>query len=438
MCDTTGIAEVMLGLDGFTILSAEITDGGELVLGVETTTATVAACSECGTRAVAQDRVTSSIRDLECFGRPVVLKVCKRRWRCPDGDCEVKTWTETDDQVPARHVLTRRAGVDVAVKVGRDGQSVDSQAKRFAVAWDTAWSQVETYGRPLVDDPARTGRRCRSLGVDETSFKTATPQASTEYVTGLINLDHRFIVDLVEGRKGTDLAGWLAQQSPQWLKAVRVVATDLVDSYRRGMAGYLDHAIKVADGFHVVRVAQRCLDAVRRRVQREQTGHRGRRDDPLYRARKLLARGDERLDDTGRAKLLEALRVGDPYDEVLGAWLAKEAVRAVYLTDDINMATVMLGRAAKACRQDPVPEIRSLGRTLSKWWTEILNHHRTGASNGPTEAMNLQVKKIKRGGQGFHCFDHYRLRVLLYAGGCDWTKLTTPTKPLRTRSSPLR
>ncbi len=53
--------------------------------------------------------------------------------------------------------------------------------------------------------------------------------------------------------------------------------------------------------------------------------HRGREDDPLYRCRKLLIRGDERLDERGRKKLMEALRRGDPFDEVLGAWLAKEA-----------------------------------------------------------------------------------------------------------------
>ena len=55
------------------------------------------------------------------------------------------------------------------------------------------------------------------------------------------------------------------------------MATDLTDAYRRGMTGLLDHARKVADRFHVVRVAQRCLDAIRRRVQQEQLGHRGRK-----------------------------------------------------------------------------------------------------------------------------------------------------------------
>jgi hypothetical protein len=51
-------------------------------------------------------------------------------------------------------------------------------------------------------------------------------------------------------------------------------------------------------------------------------GHRGRKRDPLYRIRKLLLTGNERLDDRGRDRMLLGLRVGDPHDEVLGAWLA--------------------------------------------------------------------------------------------------------------------
>ncbi|MGA2806008.1 MAG: transposase, partial [Acidimicrobiales bacterium] len=46
--------------------------------------------------------------------------------------------------------------------------------------------------------------------------------------------------------------------------------------------------------------------------------------------------------------------------------------------------------------------------------------HLTGASNGPTEAMNLLVKKIKRCGHGFKSFRNYRLRVLLHCGGIQW------------------
>lgn len=49
--------------------------------------------------------------------------------------------------------------------------------------------------------------------------------------------------------------------------------------------------------------------------------------------------------------------------------------------------------------------------------SEILNHHHTGASNGPTSGLNLVIKKVKRAGRGFRRFDHYRLLCLLHAGG---------------------
>ena len=136
-------------------------------------------------------------------------------------------------------------------------------------------------------------------------------------------------------------------------------------------------------------LANRCLDQVRRRVQNETLGHRGRKRDPLYRIRKVMLKGAERLDGMGVDRMLLGLRAGDPDGDVLGAWLAKESVRDVYLTEDPADAEVLLDKAIEGCRTDWVDEIRSLGGTLTRWRTEILNHHATGASNGPTEGLNL-------------------------------------------------
>jgi hypothetical protein len=168
-------------------------------------------------------------------------------------------------------------------------------------------------------------------------------------------------------------------------------------------------------------------------VQNDLLGHRGRKEDPLYRIRKLLLSGAERLDERGSSRMLLGLRLGDPDGAVLGAWLAKESVRDVYLTDDPAVAAVLLDKAIAGCLADEVPEIVSLGNTLKRWRSEILAHHRTGASNGPTEGLNLCVKKVKRAGHGFVCFDHYRLRVLLHAGGVTWPSRPNPPR-IRTSS----
>ena len=66
-------------------------------------------------------------------------------------------------------------------------------------------------------------------------------------------------------------------------------------------------------------------------------------------------------------------------------WSAKEKVRDIYLTDDVAQARVRLDDTADWCKGSAAPEVHRLGRTLTRWKNEILAHHTTGASNGPTK-----------------------------------------------------
>ena len=430
MSDGTGLVEVLLGLDGFRVLDA-VETADELVVTIETD-AELVGCASCGVRAEAHDRMPVEIRDLACFGRPARLVWRKRRWRCVEPACDAKTWTEVSDHVDTQAVITRRAGMEACRQVGEHARAVSGVAAEFGVCWWTIMNAVVEHGTPLVDDPDRVGA-VRQLGVDETSFLRANRSHATIYATGLVDLEGRIVIDMVRGNAAADLRRWTANADPGWLAGIDVVATDLAESFRAGLSPHLDHATRVADPFHVVRVANRCVDKVRRRVQNETLGHRGRKADPLYRIRKLLLTGTERLDARGHDRVLLGLRVGDPHDEVLGAWLAKESVRDVYLADDPDEAAVLLDKAIAGCLNDDVLEIQSLGRTLAAWRAEILAHHATGASNGPTEGLNLCVKKVKRCGHGFRSFEHYRLRVLLHAGGVTWPARPSPPR-IRTRA----
>jgi transposase len=319
MGDGTGLAEALLGLSGFRVL--EVTETPDELTVVVETTADVVGCGRCGTRTVAHERMRVDVRDLPCFGRPARLVWHKRRWRCVESACDAKTWTETSPAVARQAVITRRAGAEACRQVGELARPVAKVAEELGVCWWTVMNAVVEHGTPLVDDPRRVGR-VRKLGIDETSFLAANRHHSTIYATGLVDLERHLIIDMVEGNSAADLRRWLAATDGAWVAEIRVVATDLAESFRAGLSPALDHARRVADPFHVVRVANRCLDQVRRRVQNETLGHRGRKRDPLYRIRKLLLTGNERLDDRGRDRMLLGLRVGDPHDEVLGAWLA--------------------------------------------------------------------------------------------------------------------
>ncbi|MBK5223014.1 MAG: ISL3 family transposase [Acidimicrobiia bacterium] len=432
MSDATGLAEAMLGLDGFVVLGVR-EDPAELVITIETT-ADVVGCGSCGVRAQAHDRMPIQIRDLACFGRPTRLVWRKRRWRCREELCPVRTWTEMNPAVLARQLITWRAGLEACRQVGELARPVSTVAAEFGVCWWTVMNAVIDHGTRLVDHPDRVGP-VTQLGVDETSFLAANRDHHTMYVSGLVDLSRHTMIDMFPGNSARDLRKWTSKADKAWLAGVEVVATDLTESYRSGLTPHLAHVTRVADPFHVVRVANRCLDKIRRRVQNETLGHRGRRDDPLFKIRKIMLTGAERLDDRGRERMLLGLRVGDPNDEVLGGWLAKESVRDLYLTAISDEAELLLDKVIAGCADDDVAEIRSLGKTLARWRPEILAYHDTRASNGPSEGLNLCVKKVKRCGHGFRRFEHYRLRVLLHTGGIDWPARPRPPR-IRSRCSP--
>src|ERR1019366_5252374 len=111
------------------------------------------------------------------------------------------------------------------------------------------------------------------------------------------------IFALWPSRDFKDVAAWLNSQPEAWKERIRFGALDMSVTYAAVYSVILPRAAQVVDPFHLIALANRSLDAVRRRVQTEQTGHRGRRDDPLYRARRILLMGEERLDAEATARL---------------------------------------------------------------------------------------------------------------------------------------
>jgi transposase len=186
----------------------------------------------------------------------------------------------------------------------------------------------------------------------------------------------------------------------------------------------LPKAAQVVDAFHAISLANRCLDDIRRRVQRDQLGHRGRRDDPLYRARRLLLIGEEKLDFEAASRLSSLLELGDPNAEVAIAYRIKERLRDFYRTSDADEARQLLDELVQHCVKKAMPpEIQKLGQTLRRWFDKLCNYHLAKVSNGPTEALNNLIKRIKRIGFGFRNFENYRIRALLYAGKPNWRVL---------------
>jgi len=383
-------------------------------------------CRSCGTPATVKQRRRRRLVDLPAFGRPVALVWHQLRWRCPAPTCPIGSWTERDESiVVGNRGITDRAGRWACEQVGRHGRSVAEVAADLRADWHTINRAVIAYGTALVDDPDRIGQ-VAVLGLDETAFVRRGRFRVKQWSTQLVG--HGQLLDVVEGRDAAPACAWLAGRDPAWVDAIGHVTLDLSGAYRKVADTMLPDAVQVADPFHVVRLANQCVDETRRRVQQNTTGHRGRKADPLYRARKLLVMADDRLDDDARSRRQGLLAAGDPRGQVADAWTAKEAVRELYQLDDPALALDWVLELADTCTDGAYgPEVRRLGRTLKRWAAPIAAWHESRATNGPVEAINNLAKRIKRVAFGMTNWTHWRIRVLLYAGRPNWSKLATIT-----------
>lgn len=102
---------------------------------------------------------------------------------------------------------------------------------------------------------------------------------------------------------GKAYAGWLKDRGPGFTAGIKTAALDPFRGYANAIRDELPEAITVLDAFHVVKLGSAMVDEVRRRVQQDTLGHRGRKGDPLYAIRRTLQIGAEHLTDKQSARL---------------------------------------------------------------------------------------------------------------------------------------
>jgi hypothetical protein len=164
---------------------------------------------------------------------------------------------------------------------------VAAVARDLGVGFATVMRAVHDHGTPLVDDPARL-EGVVALGLDETSFLKATRVMPTRWVTGLVDLERGRLLDLVADRtKVASTAGCMPGRAPGWPRSPRSrwtpgAAMPTRWSPRLAMRPWW-WTISTPSGWPTrwsTRSAVGC--------SRPPWGHRGRKQDPLYRSRKLL------------------------------------------------------------------------------------------------------------------------------------------------------
>ncbi|WP_224744527.1 ISL3 family transposase [Chryseoglobus sp. 28M-23] len=422
--------DLLLGLEGLRVIAVERRGLGSLTVTVESPPGPVG-CPGCGVLATGHGRAPVPLVDAPAMGRPVRLLWRKRRWRCAEGACEVVTFLEQDHTVALpRAKLTTRAAWWAIEQMRREHASVNGIRRQLGTSWRTVWETIKPLLQIAEADPARFDG-VTVLGVDEHVWHHVSTKPISvggrgpKELTGMVDLTRDAagrtrarLLDLVPGRSGEAYRAWLQGRGPDFRDRVKIATLDPFRGCKNAIDDQLDDARAVLDAFHVVKLGTKVVDDVRRRVQQQLHGHRGRKGDPLYGIRNLLRAGEEHLTERQRTRLARAWAADEQHVEVEVAWHCAQQLRSCYHQAGHREGRVIAEQVLRSFFTCPIPEVARLGRRLRTWRDEFLGYFDTGgANNGGTEAMNGLIELHRRIARGFRNRDNYRLRMLLIGGG---------------------
>jgi len=218
----------------------------------------------------------------------------------------------------------------------REHASVSGLARQLGTTWRTVWRAIRPLLEAMAADPARFDA-VTILGVDEHIWHhVSVKERGPKELTGMVDLTRdkdgetrARLLDLVPGRSGAAYGDWLRERGEAFRAQVKIATLDPFHGYKNAIDDQLEDAIAVVDAFHVVKLGGHAVDEVRRRVQQETLGHRGRAGDALYGIRTILRCGREHLTERQQARLARAIAADERHDEVHIAWQAGQQPRAV-------------------------------------------------------------------------------------------------------------
>lgn len=258
------------------------------------------------------------------------------------------------------------------------------------------WRVVEHY----VEEAQRkqSWSKVKRVLVDETSARRGH-----RYVSCFVDADTRKLLFLAEGR-GSEVLGEFVGAlrahggTPEQIK---LVAMDMSGAYLKGAREHLPKAQVVFDHFHLMQMAGRALDEVRKELRRQGADlHQGLwalRGNAWTRSEEQLAR---------REALCRQ------YPKLGRAMMLRESLQDVLAQQDEELLRWWCNRA-KRSRLEP---FKKLADSIRGHWDGITAFMQTRVTNGVIEAINGLLQLAKRMARGFRSFTTFRTVALLKAG----------------------
>jgi transposase len=395
----------LLCLPGASVIDVSFTAKGVIVtVRLRRRRRVCAECGQTGRGLQIHDRRVKRWRHLDLGSSRCWIECELRRLRCRD--CGVRL-----EPVPwARRGAAHARDFEDVVAWLAQQMAFAPITRLLRVGWHTIGPIVARVVADHLDERRLQGLVC--IGVDEISYRR-----HHRYLTTVADHHSGAIVWCHPGRNSATLQAFFSELGHA-KQSIRAVSIDMSGEYQRAIREAVPQAEIAFDPFHVVRLAARATDQVRRDEWNEHDRSHTPHGRWVKSTRWSLLKAPEHQTVRQLATLWE---VQNANRRLYRAFLLREELRLLYHLRDPALAPAHLDAwLAWAARSRLRPFVR-LARTLRAHRDGILAAIRLGLSNGRLEGLNSKIRLISHRAFGFHSADPLIALVYLSCAGVTIT-----------------
>jgi transposase len=369
---------------------------------VEHLSGTSFCCPECSESLPCYDHTpVRQWRHLDSCQFKTILHASIPRVDCPEhGVKQARVpWAEKGSRFTS---LFERFAIQVLLAT----QTVKGAMSILRTKWDQTWSIVE---RAVARGKARKeAMPVPRLGIDEKAFLKGQ-----NYITLLYDLDNSTVEAISDGNDTNSGIACLSQLSDAQVQSVEAIAMDMSVAYVKAAKQVIPFAETkiVHDRFHVMQMATKAVDKVRRGEHRT-----------------LMKEGDDRLSKTKYVWLTSHEHLSEKQQEVFDAtydlqlqtgkaWAYKEMLRDLWSQSSAASATAYFSDWYKRVIHTKLTPMKTVARSIKERLQNVVSYCTHQVTNAVAEGMNSKIMSIKRRVGGFRNRQNFKTAIFFYCGG---------------------
>lgn len=383
------------GIKGYDVSAVFRSEEG-LVIQIEQPRKTLC-CSACGSgKVISKGTISRQFQAVPIGRMPVTIDFAVPRVRCSQCGLERQVKIPFAD---AKKGYTK--GFERYVLDLLRFMTINGVATHLGVGWDLV-KQIQKenlhhwFARPKL-------KHLKRIAIDEIYVGK-----KHKYLTIVLDLDSGAIVYVGKGKGEAALDNfWIRLRASH--ARIEAVAADLSPAYSAAIRKNLPRATLVFDRFHLVKLLNEHLTALRRELYNEATDLL--KKSVLKGIRWLLLKSNKNLNDNSneRQRLLEGLKLNE---SLAIAYYLKEDLSQVWEQDHWLAGREFLQDWIKRAEASGIRQLQKFAKTLRTHQEGILAWYNHPISTGPLEGTNNKIKLMQRQAYGYKDLEFFKLKLL--------------------------